>query len=103
MVFGWIINVLHIPLSDFARGAAYQLPMPVAGQHVAMNICYEDVFGEEIIHQLPRATILVNVSNDAWFGDSAGALAAFADFPDARAGNRPLHAARHQYRRHSHH
>lgn len=70
-VFGFIIQVLHIPLSDFARGAAYQQPMQVAGQHVAVNICYEDVFGEEIIHQLPRATLLVNVSNDAWFGDSA--------------------------------
>lgn len=70
-VFGFIVTVLHIPLSDFARGAAYQQPMHVAGQHVAVNICYEDVFGEEIIHQLPRATILVNVSNDAWFGDSA--------------------------------
>ena len=35
-----------------------------------MNICYEDVFGEEIIRQLPQATLLVNVSNDAWFGDS---------------------------------
>lgn len=69
-LFGWIVNVLHIPLSDFSRGDAYQVPMPVAGQHVAMNICYEDVFGEEIIHQLPRATLLVNVSNDAWFGDS---------------------------------
>lgn len=69
-LFGWIINVLHIPLSDFARGDAYQLPMQVAGERVAMNICYEDVFGEEIIHQLPRATLLVNVSNDAWFGDS---------------------------------
>lgn len=69
-LFGWIINVLHIPLSDFARGDAYQLPMRVAGEQVAMNICYEDVFGEEIIRQLPHATLLVNVSNDAWFGDS---------------------------------
>ena len=35
-----------------------------------MNICYEDAFGEEIIRQLPAATLLVNVSNVAWFGDS---------------------------------
>lgn len=69
-LFGWIIDELHIPLSDFARGDAYQVPMPVAGQHVAVDICYEDAFGEEIIHQLPRASLLVNVSNDAWFGDS---------------------------------
>ena len=35
-----------------------------------MNICYEDVFGEEIIRQLPEASVLANVSNVAWFGDS---------------------------------
>ena len=69
-VFGWIIETMQIPLTDFARGAATQRPLAVAGQQVAMNICYEDVFGEEIIRQLPQATLLVNVSNDAWFGDS---------------------------------
>lgn len=69
-VFGRIVEVLHIPLSDFARGDAYQQPLQVAGQRVAINICYEDVFGEEIIRPLPQATLLTNVSNDAWFGDS---------------------------------
>src|SRR5690606_27906726 len=33
-------------------------------------VCYEDAFGEEIIRSLPDATLLVNVSEDAWFGDS---------------------------------
>ncbi len=71
-IFGWIIRVLQIPLSDFSRGGVAQQPMNLAGQHVAINICYEDVFGEEIINQLPQATLLVNVSNDAWFGRSIG-------------------------------
>jgi apolipoprotein N-acyltransferase len=44
--------------------------MNLSGQKIAINICYEDVFGEEIIRQLPAATILVNVSNTAWFGRS---------------------------------
>jgi len=69
-VFGPIIEAMQIPLTDFARGAATQQPLAVAGQQVAMNICYEDVFGEEVIRQLPQATLLVNVSNDAWFGNS---------------------------------
>ncbi|MDO9220524.1 MAG: apolipoprotein N-acyltransferase [Thiobacillus sp.] len=69
-VWGWVITVLHIPLSDFARGMPDQRPLAVGGQQVAANICYEDVFGEEIIRQLPAATVLVNVSNLAWFGDS---------------------------------
>jgi apolipoprotein N-acyltransferase len=71
-VFGWVINVLKIPFSDFSRGGLDQQPMNIAGQRVAVNICYEDVFGEEIISQLPRATLLANVSNDAWFGRSIG-------------------------------
>lgn len=69
-VWGWVIQVLHIPLSDFARGAVDQRPLVIGGQRVAVNICYEDAFGEEIIRQLPAASVLVNVSNLAWFGDS---------------------------------
>lgn len=65
-----IVNALAIPLTDFSRGGLDQRPIEVAGQRVAVNICYEDAFGEEIIRQLPEATLLVNVSNVAWFGDS---------------------------------
>ncbi|SDY34840.1 apolipoprotein N-acyltransferase [Nitrosomonas halophila] len=71
-IFGWIIEVMDMPLADFARGGLDQRPLALAGQRVAINICYEDVFGEEIILQLPEATLLVNVSNDAWFGRSIG-------------------------------
>ena len=35
-----------------------------------MSICYEDLFGAEQRHYLPEATLLLNVSNDAWFGDT---------------------------------
>ncbi len=69
-VLGWIVSVLSIPLQDFARGPEYPQPLEVAGQRVAVNICYEDAFGGEIIRQLPQATLLVNVSNVAWFGRS---------------------------------
>jgi apolipoprotein N-acyltransferase len=68
--FGWLVAMMRIPLGEFARGAADQRPLAVAGQRVAVNICYEDAFGEEIIRPLPAATLLVNVSNVAWFGDS---------------------------------
>jgi len=68
--FGWIVRVLSIPLSDFSRGAPDQAPLEVAGQRVAVDICYEDAFGAEIARALPGATLLVNVSNVAWFGDS---------------------------------
>ncbi len=73
-VLGWLINeVLHIPMGDLARGDVKQAPLSVAGQRVAVNICYEDVFGEEIIESLPEATLLVNVTNDGWYGHSNAA------------------------------
>lgn len=68
--FGWFMRLLSIPLSGFAPGAPVQAPFALSGQLVAFNICYEDVFGEEIATSLPAATILANVSNTAWFGRS---------------------------------
>jgi apolipoprotein N-acyltransferase len=68
--FGWVLRILSIPLGDFSRGATEQPPLAVAGERVAVNICYEDAFGAEIARSLPDATLLVNVSNVAWFGDS---------------------------------
>jgi apolipoprotein N-acyltransferase len=69
-LLGGIVGALAIPLQDFSRGTERPQPLEVAGQRVAVNICYEDAFGEEIIRQLPQATLLVNVSNVAWFGRS---------------------------------
>lgn len=69
-LLGWFVNAVSIPLQDFSRGSATPQPLEVAGQRVAVNICYEDAFGEEIIRQLPQATVLVNASNVAWFGRS---------------------------------
>jgi len=72
-VFGWIYrDWLHMPLSDLSRGTSKR-PLLIAGQKVGVNICYEDVFGEEIAQQLPQAELLVNISNDAWYGQSFAA------------------------------
>ena len=65
----WTLELVNIPMADFQRGSTRQ-PLEAAGQHIAVNICYEDAFGDEIARQLPEATMLVNVSNVAWFGDS---------------------------------
>jgi apolipoprotein N-acyltransferase len=74
-LLGWFINaVLDIPMGDLARGGPHQPPLAVAGQQVAVSICYEDVFGEEVIRALPAATLLVNVTNDAWYGNSYAAM-----------------------------
>ena len=65
-----MVKTLSIPLSNFSSGPGNARPLALAGQLVAPNICWEDAFGEEIIRALPQATLLANVSNVAWFGDS---------------------------------
>ena len=73
-VLGWFIRgVLAIPLADQAAGPAEQPPFDVAGQKVAVNICYEDAFGADLRGQARDATLLVNVTNDAWYGHSIAA------------------------------
>lgn len=68
--FSWFFDWVEIPMTDFAVGPPHQQPLKTNGLIVAPNICYEDLFGEEIIRQLPAATVLLNFSNTAWFGDS---------------------------------
>jgi apolipoprotein N-acyltransferase len=64
------MRYMNLPTGDAIPGAPDQPPFDVAGEKIAITICYEDVFGAEQLHSLPEATLLVNVSNDAWFGDS---------------------------------
>lgn len=72
--FRWFVNLMSIPLGDFARGAPVQKPFIVHNQPVAVNICYEDIFGEEIARNIREsdtpAGVLVNSTNLAWFGDT---------------------------------
>jgi apolipoprotein N-acyltransferase len=69
-LLGAIADRLQIPLADFARGSEAQSPLVAAGYQVSTSICYEDAFGHESRFGLPAAGYLVNVTNDAWFGDS---------------------------------
>ncbi len=73
--FRWFTDMLNLPLNDATRGEALQAPFAVKDQLVLPNICYEDVFGEEIAYQLraaPRpATMLLNMSNLSWYGQSS--------------------------------
>jgi apolipoprotein N-acyltransferase len=69
-LFGWFYRLVDIPMSDQTRGAREQAPMRFGDQRVALNICYEDLFGAELIRALPAATLMLNISNLAWYGDS---------------------------------
>lgn len=62
-------GIFNVPLSDFSTGGI-QPPLSLAGQKAAVSICYEIVFGEELAQTAGDSTMLINISNDAWFGDS---------------------------------
>ena len=68
--FDWFYRVANIPMSDQTSGGADQALMAFDDQRLALNICYEDAFGYEIRSRAGEATILVNLSNLAWYGDS---------------------------------
>ncbi len=72
-VLGWFYRNLQIPMSNFASGDTNQPLMKLNGQTLGISICYEDAFARDVHRTLPDATVLVNISNDAWFGKSAAA------------------------------
>lgn len=73
-LLGNFMQFLNLPMmEDFSPGGKQQEPLIAAGQAMGVTICYEDAFPSEVRRALPYATILVNVSNDAWFGDSIAA------------------------------
>ncbi|HEY1325843.1 MAG TPA: apolipoprotein N-acyltransferase [Casimicrobiaceae bacterium] len=65
--------VLQIPLADQTAGDADQPPFVLGEHRIAVNICYEDAFGSELIDAARAADVLVNVTNDAWYGHSVAA------------------------------
>ena len=73
--FRWFTELMNIPLGDFRRGPLSAPSFALRGQRVAPNICYEDLFGEELAVRFANPasapTILANVSNIGWFGNTA--------------------------------
>ena len=72
-LLSWFYANLTIPMSDFSSGDRQQPVMKLNGQSLGISICYEDAFARDVHRTLPDATLLVNISNDAWFGKSAAA------------------------------
>lgn len=70
--FNWFVNLMQIPLGNFSRGTSAQAPLQVNGTAFLPNICYEDLFGEEIARNLRThpANVLLNATNIAWFGNT---------------------------------
>jgi len=72
--FRWFTELMNIPLGDFTRGVARPPSFAVGAQRVAPNICYEDLFGEELARRFADAatapTLFANLSNIGWFGNT---------------------------------
>jgi apolipoprotein N-acyltransferase len=72
--FHWFVRMMQMPLGDFARGPLVAPSFAVGGERVGPNICYEDLFGEELaarfVDPATAPTVLANVSNIGWFGES---------------------------------
>ncbi|MEQ9563437.1 MAG: apolipoprotein N-acyltransferase [Woeseiaceae bacterium] len=65
------MRLMSLPNSDMTPGDATQaLLETAAGEKIAVAICYVDAYGAEQLYAFPDATLIVNVSNDAWFGDT---------------------------------
>ncbi len=58
-------------VGNFDRGTS-RMPLAAAGHTYGVFICYESIFGDEV-RQLVRggADVLVNLSDDGWYGDTS--------------------------------
>ncbi len=58
-------------IGDFSPGTS-QVPLPQGNAKIGLLICYESIFPELTRKQVERgANMLVNITNDAWFGRSS--------------------------------
>jgi apolipoprotein N-acyltransferase len=64
------MRLMNLPYSDFEPGPEGQAPLEAGGERLAPTICYEDAYASEQLELATASTLLVNVTNDAWFGDS---------------------------------
>ncbi|MGH8252146.1 MAG: apolipoprotein N-acyltransferase [Steroidobacteraceae bacterium] len=65
------MRLMTLPYYDMTPGADRQPPLAAGGERLQATICYEDAYGSDQLATLAGATLLVNVTNNAWFGDSA--------------------------------
>jgi len=67
-----LIPFLDLPMSSFTPGKPEQSNLHALGQEIAPFICYEILYPDLVAHRTHNADVLLTVSNDAWFGNSAG-------------------------------
>ena len=69
-LLGWLFDTFDIPMSDFTSGGSAQGNLSIKGLSVVPTICYEDAYPEDWRKQISDSHMILNISEDAWFGDS---------------------------------
>jgi len=72
-----LIPFFDLPMSGFTPGDPSQPNLQAMGHTVAPFICYEILYPQLVASRSHDADVLVTISNDAWFGTSAGPLQHF--------------------------
>jgi len=72
-VFGNIVKKLNIPMSELSSGPPHQPNLTAAGLSIGPFICYEIGFPSEVLESLPKAQLLIVITDDSWFGKSIAA------------------------------
>ena len=67
-----VIAFFDLPMSQFVAGTTEQRPLIAGNLPVAPFICYEIVYPDLVQRYAQDAALLVTISNDTWFGQSAG-------------------------------
>ncbi len=65
-----LIKFFNMPMSGFSAGDSEQPPMLIKGHNAVVTLCYEDVFPQDMLQQIPRSQFMINLSNNGWYGDS---------------------------------
>ena len=92
-----VVNRVSDEVGGFRKGQTYGVGSLPGGYSLGVFICYEAIYpGEVRRFAADGATLLVNISNDGWFGRSAAARATSIDGARARGGKSPMAAARDQ-------
>jgi apolipoprotein N-acyltransferase len=68
-VRAWM-RLMSLPYDDLKSGAEDQPLLSAAGQKLGLTVCYEDAYGSAQLPVLKQATLLINVTNNAWYGNS---------------------------------
>jgi apolipoprotein N-acyltransferase len=93
-------KIVQTPVS-FSSGAARKLLTVADGVRALPLICYEAIFPDEVAGAAAGADFILNVTNDAWFGDTPGPYQHFRQaqlravefgIPLARAANNGVSA-----------